>query len=72
MNAQGPYDDTKIAVPTAQIRELTALEVEEVAGGALPLIIVAVIVVGVVMDEIQDEMEGDDSGGDDSGSGDGN
>lgn len=57
--------------PKAQIRELTPEEVNEVAGGALPVVIIAVVVVANAAQEIgeesseQGEGEGGAEGGDD-------
>ena len=58
-------DTGDLAVPPS-IRELTADEVEEVAGGALPiLVIAAAVVVATVLQESGEESqsEGEEAGG---------
>ena len=56
--------------PTAQLRELTTAEVDEVSGGVLPLAVIAVaVLVAAAMqrsgeDSSSDSEESDDGGGD--------
>ena len=64
MNALGSCQvDAQGFAPTARIRELTTAEVDEVAGGILPLIVVAAVAIAVVMEECGEESpsESDDS-----------
>ena len=57
MDAQASSQtDSRGSAPPARIRELTIEEVDEVAGGALPLAVVAVaIIVAAVIQEAGDD-----------------
>ena len=60
------HADTGDLAAPASIRELTAVEVDEVAGGALPiLVIAAAVVVATVLQECGKESpsEGEEGGG---------
>ena len=62
--------DTGDLAATASIRELTADEVEEVAGGVLPiLVIAAAVVVTTVLQECGEESPSDEEGGSGDGEG---
>ena len=72
MNALGLGEvGARAIAPKAQIRELTPEEVNEVAGGALPVVIIAVVVVAIAAQKLgegsseQNEGEGGREGGDD-------
>lgn len=72
MNALGSGEvGARDFVSRAQIRELTPEEVNEVSGGALPVIIIAVVVVAIAAQELggessdQNEGGGEGEGGDD-------
>ena len=47
--------------PEPQARELTAAELDHIAGGALPAIIVVVIVVAAVVQEVENASRSSDS-----------
>ena len=69
MNAQGSCRVEATTATPAQIRELTIAEVDEVAGGALPLAVVAVaVLVAAVMQEAGDDSssENEESEGNES------
>ena len=73
MNALGSGEvGARDFVSRAQIRELTPEEVNEVSGGALPVIIVAVVVVAIAAQKLGEESSepnegegGEGEGGDD-------
>ena len=51
--------------PEPQTRELTTAELDHVAGGALPAIIVVVVLVAVAVQEVEDAIGSDDNESDD-------
>lgn len=53
--------------PEPQTRELTAAELDHVAGGALPVVIVVVVLVAVAVQEVDDAIGSDDNESDDDG-----
>ena len=64
MNALGSGEvGARSFVSRAQIRELTPEEVNEVAGGALPVIIIAVVVVAIAAQELGEQSAEQDEGG---------
>lgn len=68
MNAMDPCQvDARDFTSGARIRELTTGEVDEVSGGILPLVVVAVVVIAVAMEELGEaaSSEGGDSESDD-------